>query len=114
MRLERLVVLYDRIQGVIERGTARSRAIHSRKPAGKPFFPMPHDYKELGIFTIPEDVPELGVKAGDSGTIAGVYEGGHLLDLEIGREDGTSVGFVDVRIDKDGTSHVVGYSPFGA
>ncbi|MDQ3638216.1 MAG: hypothetical protein M3426_09515 [Actinomycetota bacterium] len=75
---------------------------------------MFHEYKELGIFTIPEDVPELGVKAGDPGTIAGVYEGGHLLDLEIAREDGTSPGFVDVRIDEDGTAHVVGYSRLGA
>ena len=74
---------------------------------------MHRDYKELGIFTIPEDVPELGVKAGDPGTIAGVYEGGRLLDLEVAREDGTSPGFVDVRIDKDDTAHVVGYSPLG-
>ena len=74
---------------------------------------MPYDYKELGIFAIPEDVPELGVKAGDPGTIAGVYEGGRLLDLEVGREDGTSAGFVDVRIGKDGTPHVIGYSPLG-
>jgi hypothetical protein len=98
----------------VKKGTARSRAIHSGESSGKPFFPMLYDYKELGIFTIPEDVPELGVKAGEPGTIAGVYESGRLLDLEIGREDGTSAGFVDVRIDKDGTSHVVGYSPLGA
>jgi hypothetical protein len=98
---------------VLDRGTSRSR-LDSGKTSGKPFFPMTHDYKELGIIAVPEDVPELGVKAGDPGTIAGVYEGGQLLDVEIGREDGTSAGFVDVRIDKDGTPHIVGFSPLSA
>jgi hypothetical protein len=99
---------------VLERGTAHARTTRFGKPAGKPYFPMLHDYRELGVFTVPEDVPELGVKAGDTGTIAGVYEGGRLLDVEIGREDGTSAGFVDIRVDKDGTPHVVGHSPLGA
>jgi hypothetical protein len=50
------------------------------------------------------------VKAGDPGVIAGVYEGGRLLDLEIAREDGTSAGFVDVRLDERGVPHVIGHS----
>jgi hypothetical protein len=99
---------------VIDKGTAHGKAVGSGKLVSKPSLHMPYDYKESGIFAVPEDVPELGVKAGDPGTIAGVYEGGRLLDLEIGREDGTSAGFVDVRIDKDGTPHVVGFSPLGA
>lgn len=77
---------------------------------GRPFVPMSHDYKELGLFAIPEDVPALGVKAGDMSTIATIYEAGRGLDVEVSRDDGTSAGFVDVRIDKAGMPHVVGYS----
>src|SRR5215212_10950424 len=76
----------------------------------RPFMPVPSEFKEYGIFAVPEDVPELGVKAGNPGVIAGAYEGGRLLDLEIAREDGTSAGFVDVRLDDRGLPHVVGYS----
>jgi hypothetical protein len=72
-----------------------------------------YDYKEHGIFTIPEDVPELGVKAGPPGTIVGVYESGRLLDVEITRDDGTSAGFVDVRVQADGRPHVIDHSPIG-
>jgi len=72
--------------------------------------PVPSEFKEYGIFAVPEDVPELGVKAGDPGVIAGVYEGGRLLDLEIAREDGTSAGFVDVRLDERGVPQVIGHS----
>lgn len=78
---------------------------------GRPYFPVLHDYKEHGVIAIPEDVPVLGVEAGDEGTIAGVYEGGRLLDVEIPREDGTSAGFVDIRVGADGATRVVGYSP---
>ncbi len=70
-----------------------------------------HDYRELDLITIPEDVPELGVRAGDLGTIAGVYDAGRLLGVEIGRDDGTSAGFVDVLIEEGGALHVVGFSP---
>ena len=52
---------------MVERATTGRRAFHSDGPPGRPYFPMFHEYKELGIFTIPEDVPELGVKAGDPG-----------------------------------------------
>lgn len=81
---------------------------------GRLFIPSFGDYREQGIFALPEDVPELGAKAGDPGVIAGVYEGGSLLDLEIACEDGTSAGFVDVRIDDRGTPHVVGHSSLSA
>jgi hypothetical protein len=91
---------------MMERKTTMSKA----SSPGRPFMPSFSDYKEQGIFAIPEDVPELGVKAGDMGTIAGVYEGGRLLDVEISRNDGASAGFVDVRIDDRGIPHVVGYA----
>lgn len=68
-------------------------------------------YEELEMVAIPEDVPELGVKAGRLGTIATVYDSGRMLDVEIGRKDGTSAGFVDLKLEDDGSLHVVGYSP---
>src|SRR5215207_5472532 len=91
-------------------GKLSSRGQKRTASPGRPFMPVPSEFKEHGIFAVPEDVPELGVKAGDPSVIAGVYEGGRLLDLEIPREDGTSAGFVDVRIDDRGMPHVVGYS----
>jgi hypothetical protein len=91
---------------MMERKTTMSKA----SSPGRPFIPSFGDYREHGIFAVHEDVPGLGVKAGDPGVIAGVYEDGRLLNLEIAREDGTSAGFVDVRIDDRGMPHVVGYS----
>lgn len=92
---------------MMERRTA------SREGTNRPVYRFPYDYRELGVFTIPEDVPDLGVRAGDLGTIAGVHENGRLLDVEIGLEDGTSAGFVDVEIDRDGSPHVTGFSRLG-
>jgi hypothetical protein len=91
-------------------GKLSSRGQERTSSPGRPFMPVPSEFKEHGIFAVPEDVPELGVKAGDPGVIAGVHEGGHLLDLEIAREDGTSAGFVDVRLDERGVPHVIGHS----
>ncbi len=53
-------------------------------------------YRELDLVPIPEDVPDLGVKAGDTGVVDFVYDGGHGLHVEIPREDGTSIGFVQL------------------
>ena len=91
-------------------GKLSSRGQERTASPGMPFMPVPSEFKEHGIFAVPEDVPELGVKAGDHGVIAGVYEGGRLLDLEIAREDGTSAGFVDVRLDERGVPQVIGHS----
>lgn len=55
-------------------------------------------YEEFEMVALPEDVPELGVEAGTTGTIVTVYEGGRMLLVEIGREDGTSAGFVDLEV----------------
>lgn len=70
-------------------------------------------YEELDMVAIPEDIPELGVKADDEGTIATVYDsdGALMLDVEMSRPDGTSAGFVDLEVAEDGTPRVVGYSP---
>ncbi len=73
-------------------------------------------YKELDSVRIPEDVEELGVKAGDSGVIvnisAGEVEGrrGTWLLVEMPLDDGTSSGFVDLEVRPEtGTVAVVGH-----
>jgi hypothetical protein len=64
-------------------------------------------YKELDSVRIPEDVPELGVVAGDSGVIVNMY--GTWLLVEMPLADGTSSGFVDLEVREDGTVAVVGH-----
>jgi Domain of unknown function (DUF4926) len=71
-------------------------------------------YEELQTVAIPEDVPELGVEAGTTGTIVTVYEGGRMLLVEIGREDGTSVGLVDLEVGEDGSLSLISYTPFSS
>lgn len=68
---------------------------------------------------IPEDVPGLGVEAGDPGTVTLVYgdsEGRTLLHVAADRDDGTTAGFVDLEmVGEDGTAlRVVGYSTLGS
>ena len=75
--------------------------------------PMESHYRELDIVPIPEEVPALGVEAGTPATVDTVYAGGRMLSLEIGREDGSSAGFVDLEVEADGTLRVVGYSSIG-
>jgi len=53
-------------------------------------------YRALDLVPIPEDVPELGVKAGDYGVVDFVYDDGRGLHVEIGREDGSTAGFVQL------------------
>lgn len=71
-------------------------------------------YEELEIVALPEDVPELGVEAGTTGTIVTVYEGGRMLLVEIGREDGTSAGLVDLKVKEDGSLNLISYTPFSS
>ncbi len=75
--------------------------------------PMESHYKELDVVPIPEDVPDLGVEAGAPATVSTVYAGGRMILVEVGHEDGSSAGFVDLEVDTDGTLRVVGYSPIG-
>jgi hypothetical protein len=56
-------------------------------------------YRELDLILIPEDIPELGIEAGTRGTVEKVYDdrrGGQGLYVEVSREDGTTVGFVQL------------------
>lgn len=68
-------------------------------------------YKELEMVAVPEDIPELGIEAGTMGTIVTVYDGGRMLDVEVSREDGTTVGFVDLEVGEDGSLSLVAYTP---
>ncbi len=78
--------------------------------------PRTHTYRDLDVVPIPEDVPGLGVEAGDLGTVTLVYEdseGRTLLHVAADRDDGTTAGFVDLEVvGEDGASslRVVGYS----
>lgn len=67
-------------------------------------------YEELETIAIPDDVPELGVQAGDTGTISTVYAGGRMLDVEVSRGDGQTIGFVDIEVQDTGDLILVGYS----
>ena len=75
------------------------------------------NYRSLDLVPIPEDIPELGVKAGDPGVVDFVYDDGRGLYVEIGREDGTTAGFVQLEAhtgtDDTYSWRVVAYSPFG-
>lgn len=66
--------------------------------------------RELDTVRIPENVPDLGVVAGDAGVISSVWDGGRMLDVEIPKEGGVSAGFVDLEVRPDGSTKVVGRS----
>lgn len=69
-------------------------------------------YKELDLVSIPEDIPELGIEAGTRGTIVTVYDDGRMLDVEVSREDGATIGFVDLRVAGDGSLSLIAFTPF--
>lgn len=71
-------------------------------------------YEELEIIALPDGVPELGVEAGTTGTIVTVYEGGRMLLVESGCEDGTSAGLVDLEVREDGSLGLISYTPFSS
>ncbi len=71
-------------------------------------------YEELEMVAIPEDIPELGINAGRMGTVVTVYERGRMLLVEIGREDGTSAGLVDLEVGEDGSLSLISYTPFSS
>ncbi len=67
-------------------------------------------YEELEMVAIPEDIPEFGIEAGTMGTVVTVYDGGQMLDVEVSREDGATVGFVDLKVGEDGSLSIVAYT----
>jgi hypothetical protein len=82
--------------------------------------PKTHTYKDLDVVAIPEDIPKLGIEAGDPGTVTLVYgdpEGRTLLHVAADRDDGTTAGFVDLEVvseDGNPSLRVVGYSTLGS
>ena len=73
--------------------------------------PKTQAYEELDKVAVPEDVPELGIRAGTLGTVATVYDAGRMLDIEVSRRDGTTVGFVDLEVGDEGQLKLVAYAP---
>lgn len=69
-----------------------------------------HRYAELEIIEVPEAVPELGIEAGEEGTVVDVYAGGRLVVVEMNLEDGTSSGLVDIDLEPE--PRVVGHTSF--
>ncbi|MDP9477278.1 MAG: DUF4926 domain-containing protein [Actinomycetota bacterium] len=52
-------------------------------------------YRELDVIAIPEDVPDVGIRAGDLGTIVDVFPGGHLT-VEVIDGQGRTLGLLDL------------------
>ncbi len=71
-------------------------------------------YRELEMVAIPESVPELGIEAGTMGTIATIYDDGRMLDVEVSREDGVTIGFVDLKVTEDGSLSLIAFTPCGS
>ncbi len=71
-------------------------------------------YEELEMVAIPKGILELGIEAGTIGTIATVYGGGRMLDVEVSREDGTTIGFVELEVGEDDSLRLVAYTPLSS
>jgi len=71
-------------------------------------------YRELERVAIPEGIPEFGIEADTMGTIATVYDDGRMLDVEVSREDGVTIGFVDLEVAEDGSLSLIAFTPFNA
>ncbi len=56
-------------------------------------------YEELDVIEIPSDVPEIGVRAGERGTI--VDMSGDMLTVEVVSTKGKTLGLIDMVADPD-------------
>ena len=68
-------------------------------------------YRELEIVAIPESISEFGIEAGATGTVATVYDGGGMLDVEVSDGYGATIGFVDLKVAEDGSLSLVAFTP---
>jgi hypothetical protein len=48
------------------------------------------------------------------GTIATVYDDGRMLDVEVSREDGATIGFADLKVAEDGSLSLIAFTPIGS
>lgn len=73
-------------------------------------------YRELDMFPIPEDIPELGIEAGTLGTVDHTYpvhgDDGRGLYVELSAPDGRTLTFAQVEADERGVWRLVAYTPF--
>lgn len=70
-------------------------------------------YEKMDVISIPEAIPEIGMEAGRVGVVDTVYDGGRMLLVDASSAHGASA-LVDIRLDEDGSAHVVGYSELSA
>jgi len=72
--------------------------------------------QQCNLVPIPEDIPELGIQAGNLGTVDHTYpvggEAGCGLYVEVSRLDGTTIGFTQLEADEEGAWHIMTYTPF--
>ena len=62
-------------------------------------------YSELDTTTIPDDVPEVGIRSGSIGTVVDVSPSG-VLAVEVSDERGATLEILDVKTEPE--LHVVG------
>lgn len=55
-------------------------------------------YKKFDLIAIPEDIPEVGVKAGDEGAVVDIFPDGTLV-VEVVDEDGYTIDMFNVTAD---------------
>ena len=70
-------------------------------------------YEMNRVVRIPQAIPELGVEAGDGGVIDFARErsdGTILLNVEIPKDGGYSVGFATILVLADGSLQLVSYT----
>ena len=62
-----------------------------------------------------QGLPEIGVKAGDEGTVDTVYDGGRMVSVEMSTDKGRSFVFVDLKLEgPNGEAVVAAYTPIGS
>lgn len=68
-------------------------------------------YELLEVVPVPEDVPELGIEAGTTGTVVEVFVEALLVAVEVSDDEGRTIDLINVRLDPE--PHVVGRWHFG-
>ncbi len=52
-------------------------------------------YREFDVIAIPADVPDVGIKAGDRGTVVDVLPGG-IFTVDVSDEEGRTLDMLDL------------------
>lgn len=60
-----------------------------------------HTYAELEVVPIPDDIPELGIKAGTLGTVVDVLADGRLVTIDVLDDEGYTIDMIDVWLEPE-------------